>query len=61
MLVKTFGCAIQGISATPITIEVNVDQGIQFSMVGLPDNEFVRWEYGTQSFLISIRPFRSTR
>jgi len=38
MLVKTFGCAIQGISATPITIEVNVDQGIQFSMVGLPDN-----------------------
>jgi hypothetical protein len=24
MLVKTFGCAIQGISATPITIEVDV-------------------------------------
>jgi len=38
MLVKTYGCAIQGITATPITIEVNVDQGIQFSMVGLPDN-----------------------
>ena len=38
MLVKTFGCAIQGITATVITIEVNVDQGIQFSMVGLPDN-----------------------
>lgn len=38
MLVKTYGCAIQGISATVITIEVNVDQGIQFSMVGLPDN-----------------------
>lgn len=38
MLVKTFGCAIHGISAIPITIEVNVDQGIQFSMVGLPDN-----------------------
>jgi magnesium chelatase family protein len=38
MLVKTFGCAIQGISANIITIEVNVDQGIQFSMVGLPDN-----------------------
>ncbi|MEI6059774.1 MAG: YifB family Mg chelatase-like AAA ATPase [Bacteroidota bacterium] len=38
MLVKTIGCAIQGITATVITIEVNVDQGIQFSMVGLPDN-----------------------
>lgn len=38
MLVKTFGCAIQGIGATLITIEVNVDQGIQFAIVGLPDN-----------------------
>ncbi len=38
MLVKTYGSAIQGISATVITVEVNVDQGIQFSMVGLPDN-----------------------
>ena len=38
MLVKTYGCAIHGINATPITIEVNVDQGIQFAMVGLPDN-----------------------
>lgn len=38
MLVKTFGCAILGIRAIPITIEVSIDQGIQFFMVGLPDN-----------------------
>jgi len=38
MLVKTFGCAILGIQAQLITIEVNIDQGIQFFMVGLPDN-----------------------
>ena len=38
MLVKTFGSAIQGINAIIITIEVNMDQGIQFFMVGLPDN-----------------------
>jgi magnesium chelatase family protein len=38
MLVKTFGCAVYGISATPITVEVNVAQGINFYMVGLPDS-----------------------
>ncbi len=38
MLVKTYGCAIYGINAITITIEVNIDQGIQFFLVGLPDN-----------------------
>lgn len=38
MLVKTFGCAIIGINATLVTIEVNSDKGIQFFLVGLPDN-----------------------
>ncbi|MCQ2326740.1 MAG: YifB family Mg chelatase-like AAA ATPase [Bacteroidales bacterium] len=38
MLVKTFGSAIQGIVATTVTVEVNVEQGINFVLVGLPDN-----------------------
>jgi len=38
MFVKTFGCAVYGVNATSITVEVNVDTGIQFFMVGLPDN-----------------------
>lgn len=38
MFVKTFGCAVYGVNATLITVEVNVDTGIQFFMVGLPDN-----------------------
>lgn len=38
MLVKTFGCAIIGINAIIVTIEVNSDKGIQFFLVGLPDN-----------------------
>lgn len=38
MLVKTFGAAVQGINATLITIEVNVDKGIRYFLVGLPDN-----------------------
>jgi len=38
MLVKTFGSAVSGIRATMVTVEVYMDQGIQFFMVGLPDN-----------------------
>jgi magnesium chelatase family protein len=38
MLVKTFGSAVFGIKAITVTVEVYMDQGIQFFMVGLPDN-----------------------
>lgn len=38
MLVKTFGCAIIGIDAIIVTIEVNSSKGVQFFLVGLPDN-----------------------
>lgn len=38
MLVKTYGSAVQGVDAITITVEVNVDQGINFYLVGLPDN-----------------------
>lgn len=38
MLVKTFGSAVFGIHAITVTVEVFIDQGIQFFMVGLPDN-----------------------
>lgn len=38
MLVKTFGSAVYGINATTITVEVNVAQGVNFFLVGLPDN-----------------------
>lgn len=37
MLVKSFAAAVQGISATIVTIEVNCTKGIQFFLVGLPD------------------------
>ena len=38
MLQKVFGSAIFGIDATIITIEVNIDKGIGYHLVGLPDN-----------------------
>lgn len=38
MLVKVYGAAVQGLTATPVTIEVNASRGIKFFLVGLPDN-----------------------
>lgn len=37
MLVKTYAAALQGITAIPVTIEVNSSKGIQFLLVGLAD------------------------
>lgn len=38
MLAKTYGSAVYGVEAYTITIEVSVDQGTKFYMVGLPDS-----------------------
>lgn len=37
MLVKVYGAAVQGVSATIVTIEVNTSRGMKFFLVGLPD------------------------
>jgi magnesium chelatase family protein len=37
MLVKSYAAAVQGVTATIITIEVSCNKGIQFFLVGLPD------------------------
>lgn len=37
MVAKTFGCAVHGIDAKTITVEVNVGQGTGFLISGLPD------------------------
>ncbi|KWW29702.1 MAG: Mg chelatase-like protein [bacterium P3] len=38
MLVKTYGSAICGINAMTVTVEVNIDKGVNYMVVGLPDN-----------------------
>lgn len=38
MLEKVYGSAVFGIEATTITVEVNIDKGIGYHLVGLPDN-----------------------
>ena len=38
MLVKAYGCAVFGIEATIVTVEVNISNGVNFFLVGLPDS-----------------------
>lgn len=38
MLVKTYGSAVFGIEAQTITVEVNIAKGVNYFLVGLPDN-----------------------
>lgn len=37
MLIKTFGSAIHGVDAITITVEVNIEIGVGYHLVGLPD------------------------
>ena len=38
MLVKTYGSAVYGINATTVTVETNIQPGVNIFLVGLPDN-----------------------
>ncbi len=38
MIKKAYGSAVFGIDASVVTVEVNVDKGIGYHLVGLPDN-----------------------
>ncbi|MBO0341125.1 MAG: YifB family Mg chelatase-like AAA ATPase [Bacteroidota bacterium] len=45
MLIKVYGSAVFGIEATTIVVEVNVDKGIGYHLVGLPDNAIKESNY----------------
>ncbi|WP_223550399.1 YifB family Mg chelatase-like AAA ATPase [Aestuariivivens sp. NBU2969] len=45
MLKKVFGSAVFGVDATTIAVEVNVDTGIGYHLVGLPDNAIKESNY----------------
>ena len=45
MLVKVFGGAVFGVEATVITVEVNIDKGAGYHLVGLPDNAIKESSY----------------
>lgn len=54
MLAKAYGCAVFGVNAHVITIEVNVSQGQNFYMVGLPDNAIKESEQRVESAIKTI-------
>ena len=45
MLIKMFGSAVFGVEATTITVEVNIDKGVGYHLVGLPDNAIKESSY----------------
>ncbi|MEK9517576.1 MAG: magnesium chelatase domain-containing protein, partial [Flavobacteriaceae bacterium] len=45
MLVQLYGSAVFGVEAHKITLEINVDQGVGYHLVGLPDNAIKESNY----------------
>ena len=45
MLKKVFASAVFGVEASTVTVEVNVDRGIGYHLVGLPDNAIKESNY----------------
>ncbi len=45
MLTKVYGSAVFGVEATTITVEVNIDNGVGYHLVGLPDNAIKESNY----------------
>ena len=53
MFAKVYGSAIYGVSAKTITIEVNVETGIGYYLVGLPDSAIKESNYRIRTALIN--------
>ena len=45
MLTKVYGSAVFGVEAIKITVEVNIDSGVGYHLVGLPDNAIKESNY----------------
>lgn len=54
MFIQLYACALIGIEATKITIEVNTDKGIKFFLVGLPDSAIKESEHRIEAALNNI-------
>lgn len=57
MLAKTYGCAVFGVDARKITVEVNIGQGTRFWMSGLPDTAIKESEHRIESSVKNFRYF----
>lgn len=57
MLSKTYGCAVFGVDARKITVEVNIVQGTKFWISGLPDSAVKESEHRVESAIKSFGYF----
>ena len=55
MLIKCYGYAVHGIHAAKVTIEVDMGTGINFHMVGLPDNAVKESQHRISAALRQIK------
>ncbi|MCO5723428.1 YifB family Mg chelatase-like AAA ATPase [Robiginitalea marina] len=53
MLAKVFGGAVFGIEAILVTLEVNIDKGVGYHLVGLPDNAIRESNYRIAAALLN--------
>ncbi|WP_339705390.1 YifB family Mg chelatase-like AAA ATPase [uncultured Kriegella sp.] len=53
MLTKVYGSSVFGVEATTITVEVNVDTGVGYHLVGLPDNAIKESNYRIAAALLN--------
>src|SRR5690606_11527327 len=54
MLTKVYGSAVFGVEATTITVEVNINKGVGYDLVGLPDNAVKESSYRIAAALKNI-------
>ena len=54
MIEKVIGCALEGIEAQKVEVEVNVSRGAKFLLVGLPDNAVKESHYRISTALKNI-------
>ncbi|CAZ98734.1 Competence protein comM [Zobellia galactanivorans] len=53
MLTKVYGSSVFGVDATTITVEVNIDKGVGYHLVGLPDNAVKESNYRIAAALLN--------
>ena len=53
MLAKVHSSALYGIEAIPVTIEVHIDNGVGYHLVGLPDNAIRESNYRIAAALLN--------
>ncbi len=54
MLIKVYGSSVFGVEATTITVEVNIDKGVGYHLVGLPDNAIRESSYRIAAALKNV-------